>query len=147
MDGIKTAFESFLTFGDGSTDAVMVNNDDWLRSINYIDFLRDVGTQFTINRMLTFESVKQRLSREQPLTFLEFNYMILQAYDFMELAIRNDCILQLGGSDQWGNIVNGIELARRKTGKQLFGVTTPLITTADGGKVGKNRIRCRVAKR
>ena len=115
----------------------MVNNDDWLDSLKYVDFLRDIGPHFTINRMMTFESVKIRLEREQPLTFLEFNYMILQAYDFLELSRRNACQLQLGGSDQWGNIVNGIELARRMDGKQLFGLTTPLIATADGGKMGK----------
>jgi len=135
--GIRRVFERFLTFGDGPTDAVMVNNDDWLAHLEYIPFLREVGQHFTINRMLTFDSVKLRLDREQPLTFLEFNYMILQAYDFMELSRRYGCRAQLGGSDQWGNIVNGIELARRIDGTELFGVTTPLITTADGGKMGK----------
>ena len=130
-------FERFLTFGDGPTDAIMVNNADWLDALDYIPFLRDVGTHFTINRMLTFDSVRLRLDREQPLTFLEFNYMILQAYDFLELSRRAGCRLQLGGSDQWGNIVNGIELARRIDGTELFGVTTPLITTADGAKMGK----------
>src|SRR5688500_426019 len=115
----------------------MVDNDEWLSGLNYIDFLRDVGPHFTINRMLTFDSVKLRLDREQPLTFLEFNYMILQAYDFRELARREGCRLQLGGSDQWGNIGNGIELGRRMDGAELFGVTAPLITTADGGKMGK----------
>jgi tyrosyl-tRNA synthetase len=134
---IGRVFERFLTFGDGPTDAVMVNNADWLDALDYIPFLRDVGPHFTINRMLTFDSVRLRLDREQPLTFLEFNYMILQAYDFLELSRRVKCRLQLGGSDQWGNIVNGIELARRIEGTQLFGVTTPLITTADGGKMGK----------
>ena len=109
-------FEHFLTFGDGPTDAVMVDNDDWLSQLGYIELLRDVGPHFTVNRMLTFDSVKLRLEREQPLTFLEFNYMILQAYDFRELAQRSGCRLQLGGSDQWGNIVNGIELARRMDG-------------------------------
>lgn len=134
---IRRIFERFLTFGDGPTDAVMIDNSDWLDSLEYVPFLRDVGPHFTINRMLTFDSVKIRLEREQPLTFLEFNYMILQAYDFLELSRRENCLLQLGGSDQWGNIVNGIELARRMDGTQLYGVTTPLITTADGGKMGK----------
>jgi tyrosyl-tRNA synthetase len=134
---IRRCFERFLTFGDGASDAVMVNNDDWLGGLNYIPFLRDVGRHFTINRMLTFDSVRLRLEREQPLTFLEFNYMILQAYDFLELSRRVGCRLQLGGSDQWGNIVNGIELTRRIEGTELFGVTTPLITTADGAKMGK----------
>jgi len=134
---IRRIFERFLTFGDGPTDAVMIDNSEWLDSLDYIPFLRDVGPHFTINRMLTFDSVKIRLEREQPLTFLEFNYMILQAYDFLELSRREDCLLQLGGSDQWGNIINGIELARRIDGTQLYGVTTPLITTADGGKMGK----------
>jgi tyrosyl-tRNA synthetase len=115
----------------------MVNNDDWLSGLQYIPFLRDVGKHFTINRMLTFDSVKLRLEREQPLTFLEFNYMILQAYDFLELSRRAGCRLQMGGSDQWGNIVNGIELGRRIDGTELYGVTTPLITTADGAKMGK----------
>jgi len=134
---IRRIFERFLTFGDGPTDAILVNNDDWLGGLEYIPFLRDVGTHFTINRMLTFDSVRLRLEREQPLTFLEFNYMILQAYDFLELARRLACRLQMGGSDQWGNIVNGIELTRRIDGTQLFGLTTPLITLADGGKMGK----------
>ena len=134
---IRRNFEPFLAFGDGPTDAVMVNNAEWLDSLEYIPFLRDVGPHFTINRMLTFDSVRLRLDREQPLTFLEFNYMILQAYDFLELSRRVGCKLQMGGSDQWGNIVNGIELARRIDGTELFGVTTPLITTADGAKMGK----------
>jgi tyrosyl-tRNA synthetase len=134
---IRRIFEHFLTFGDGPTDAVMVDNADWLDALDYIPFLRDVGPHFTINRMLTFDSVRLRLEREQPLTFLEFNYMILQAYDFLELSRRAGCRLQLGGSDQWGNIVNGIELARRIDGTQLYGLTTPLLTTADGGKMGK----------
>jgi tyrosyl-tRNA synthetase len=134
---IRTVFERLLRFDDSETGAVMVNNDEWLGALGYIDLLRDVGPHFTINRMLAFESVKLRLDREQPLTFLEFNYMILQAYDFRELALRHDCRLQMGGSDQWGNIVNGIELARRKDAKELYGVTTPLITTADGSKMGK----------
>ncbi len=134
---IKTVFERFLTFGDGPTDAVLVNNADWLDTIQYIPFLREMGRHFTINRMLAFDSVKLRLDREQPLTFLEFNYMILQAYDFLELSRRSACRLQMGGSDQWGNIVNGIELARRVDSTEVFGLTTPLITTADGAKMGK----------
>jgi len=137
ISSIRKVFERLLTFGDGPTDAVMVDNDEWLSQLSYIDLLRDVGPHFTINRMLTFDSVKLRLEREQPLTFLEFNYMILQAYDFRELALRYECRLQMGGSDQWGNIVNGIELTRRMEGIELFGVTTPLLTTADGAKMGK----------
>ena len=137
IGSIRTSFERFVRFGDGPTDAIMVDNADWLDALDYIPFLRDVGRHFTINRMLSFDSVKLRLDREQPLTFLEFNYMILQAYDFMELSRRAGCRLQLGGSDQWGNIVNGIELARRIDGTELFGLTTPLITTADGAKMGK----------
>ncbi|WND02220.1 tyrosine--tRNA ligase [Temperatibacter marinus] len=137
IQGIRSVFDQLLSFGDGKTDAVMVNNDDWLSGLHYIELLRDVGPHFTINRMMTFDSVKLRLDREQPLTFLEFNYMILQAYDFMELAKRHGCLLQMGGSDQWGNIVNGMELSRRMISKQLFGLTTPLITTADGKKMGK----------
>ena len=133
----RPVFERLLRFGDGPTDAIMVNNDDWLGKLSYIELLREVGTHFTINRMLTFDSVKLRLEREQPMTFLEFNYMILQAYDFRELALHHGCRLQMGGSDQWGNIVNGIELARRKDGLELFGVTTPLLTTASGAKMGK----------
>jgi tyrosyl-tRNA synthetase len=135
--GIRRVFEHFLTFGEGPTDAVMVNNDDWLSKLEYVPFLRDVGRHFTINRMLTFDSVRLRLDREQPLTFLEFNYMILQAYDFLELSRRHGLRLQLGGSDQWGNIVNGIELTRRVEGTEVFGVTTPLITNPDGSKMGK----------
>ena len=135
--GIRKVFERFLTFGEGPTDAIMVNNDDWLSELAYIPFLRDVGRHFTINRMLTFDSVRLRLEREQPLTFLEFNYMILQAYDFMELSRRYGLKLQMGGSDQWGNIVNGIELTRRIDGGEMFGVTTPLITNPDGSKMGK----------
>ncbi|MDB5692085.1 MAG: tyrosine--tRNA ligase [Alphaproteobacteria bacterium] len=134
---IRRIFEHFLTFGDAPTDAIMVDNADWLDALDYIPFLRDVGPHFTINRMLTFDSVRLRLEREQPLTFLEFNYMILQAYDFLELSRRAACRLQMGGSDQWGNIVNGIELARRIDSTQLYGLTTPLLTTADGGKMGK----------
>ena len=135
--GIKGVFERFLTFGDGPTDAVLVDNADWLDKLNYVEFLRDVGRHFTINRMLTFDSVKLRLDREQPLTFLEFNYMILQAYDFAELSRRAGVRLQMGGSDQWGNIINGLELGRRMDGAELYGLTTPLIMTADGGKMGK----------
>src|ERR1700716_3056487 len=131
---IRTVFARFLDFGTG---AIMANNADWLDQLHYISFLRDVGRHFTINKMLTFDSVKLRLDREQPLTLLEFNYMILQAYDFLELSRRVGCRMQLGGSDQWGNIVNGIELARRIDGTELFGVTSPLITTADGAKMGK----------
>lgn len=134
---IRTVFERLLTFGNGPSDAIMVDNDEWLSRLGYIDLLRDVGPHFTINRMLTFDSVKLRLEREQPLTFLEFNYMILQAYDFRELSQRHGCRLQMGGSDQWGNIVNGIELTRRMDGKEVFGLTTPLLTTADGAKMGK----------
>ena len=134
---IRTVFERLLTFGDGPTDAIMVDNDEWLSQLGYVELLRDVGPHFTINRMLTFDSVRLRLDREQPLTFLEFNYMILQAYDFLELARRYDCRLQMGGSDQWGNIVNGMELSRRMEGRELFGLTTPLLTTADGAKMGK----------
>lgn len=137
MDSIKKVFAKFLTFGDGPTDAVMVNNADWLKALNYIEFLRDFGPHFTINRMLGFDSVKLRLDREQPLTFLEFNYMILQAYDFLELNRRVGCALQMGGSDQWGNIVNGVELTRRVDGAEVFGLTTPLLTTASGAKMGK----------
>ena len=137
MAGIRDVFERFLTFGDGPSDAIMVNNADWLSGIDYIDFLRDYGRHFSVNRMLSFDSVKLRLEREQPLTFLEFNYMILQAYDFVELARRHDCILQMGGSDQWGNIVNGVDLGRRVDERALFGLTAPLITTASGAKMGK----------
>ena len=134
---IRTVFERMLVFGDGPTDAVLVDNAEWLDQLGYVELLREVGPHFTINRMLTFDSVRLRLEREQPLTFLEFNYMILQAYDFRELSLRLGCRLQLGGSDQWGNIVNGIELARRMDGTELYGVTTPLLTTADGAKMGK----------
>ena len=134
---IKRVFERFLTFGDGPTDAIMVDNAEWLDRLEYIPFLRDIGQHFSINRMLSFDSVKLRLDREQSLSFLEFNYMIVQAYDFLELSRRVGCRLQMGGSDQWGNIVNGIELARRVDGTEVYGVTTPLITLADGGKMGK----------
>jgi tyrosyl-tRNA synthetase len=140
--GIRKNFESFVRFGSGlggsgGNDAILVNNAEWLDELKYIPLLRDIGRHFTINRMLTFDSVKLRLEREQPLTFLEFNYMILQAYDFAELAKRHDCVLQMGGSDQWGNIVNGIDLGRRIGDFELFGLTTPLITTASGAKMGK----------
>ena len=134
---IRKVFERILTFGGGPTDAVMVDNYDWLGGIGYIEMLRKVGTHFTINRMLSFDSVKLRLDREQPMTFLEFNYMILQGYDFRHLAQDMGARLQMGGSDQWGNIVNGIELGRRMDGVELYGLTTPLLTTADGGKMGK----------
>ncbi len=134
---ILRIFERFLKFGDGPTDAVMVDNADWLDGLGYIPFLRDAGRHFSINRMLTLESVKQRLDREQSLSFLEFNYMILQAYDFLELNRKYSCRLQCGGSEQWSNIVNGIDLARRMDGAELFGITSPLVTTADGIKMGK----------
>ncbi len=137
MDGIKQVFAKFLKFGDGDNDAIMVNNADWLDHLNYIDFLRDYGPHFTINRMMAFDSVKLRLEREQPLTFLEFNYMILQAYDFLELNRRTGCTLQMGGSDQWGNIINGMELGRRVDGAQLYALTSPLLTTSSGAKMGK----------
>ncbi|MDP3905706.1 tyrosine--tRNA ligase [Novosphingobium sp.] len=134
---IRTIFAKLLKFGDGPTDAVMVNNHDWLGKLGYIELLQEVGTHFTVNRMLTFDSVKLRLEREQPMTFLEFNYMILQGYDFRHLSRTMGVRLQMGGSDQWGNIVNGMELGRRMDGADLFGLTTPLLTTADGGKMGK----------
>ena len=134
---IRATFERFLTFGDGPTDAIMVDNDEWLSGLNYIEFLRDYGRHFSVNRMMSFDSVKLRLDREQPLSFLEFNYMILQAYDFLELNRRYDCTLQMGGSDQWGNIVNGIELTRRCDQNSVFGLTTNLLTTSSGAKMGK----------
>ena len=137
MAGIREVFSRFVDFGEGAGDAVMVNNDDWLNELAYIPFLRDMGRHFSINRMLSFDSVKLRLEREQPLSFLEFNYMILQAYDFLELNRRHDCVLQMGGSDQWGNIVNGVELGRRVDSAALYGFTTPLITLASGAKMGK----------
>lgn len=137
LESIKEIFSKYLKFGNAPTDAIMVNNDDWLNNLDYIDFLRKYGPHFTINRMLAFDSVKLRLEREQPLTFLEFNYMILQAYDFLELSRRSNCVMQMGGSDQWGNIINGVELGRRTDGKQLFGLTTPLMTTSSGAKMGK----------
>jgi tyrosyl-tRNA synthetase len=136
LAGIRAVFEKFLRFGDGG-GAIMANNADWLNSLNYVDFLRDVGRHFSVNRMLAFDSVKLRLERSQELSFLEFNYMILQAYDFVELHKRYGCVLQMGGSDQWGNIVNGIDLGRRMLNAQLFALTTPLITTAAGAKMGK----------
>ena len=143
LSGIKRSFDPFLTFGDGPTDAIMANNDEWLSQLGYVEFLRDYGVHFTINRMLTFDSVKLRLERESPMTFLEFNYMLMQAYDFLELKRRYGCVLQLGGSDQWGNIVNGVELCRRvaaaegNDSEEVFGLTTPLLTTASGKKMGK----------
>ncbi len=137
MASIKSIFAKFLSFGTGPTDAVMVNNADWLDELKYIPLLRDVGRHFSVNRMLTMDSVRMRLERDQPLTFLEFNYMVLQAYDFAELAKRQKCVLQMGGSDQWGNIVMGIELGRRLHDAALFGLTTPLMTTASGAKMGK----------
>tara|TARA_B100000003_G_scaffold64112_1_gene57310 strand:+ start:102 stop:1322 length:1221 start_codon:yes stop_codon:yes gene_type:complete len=136
--GIKTVFEKYLNFGDGPSDAIMCDNDEWLSGLEYVQFLREYGRHFSVNRMLSFDSVKLRLDREQPLSFLEFNYMILQAYDFLELSRRFDCSLQMGGSDQWGNIVNGVELARRIDQKSVFGLTTPLVTTASGAKMGKS---------
>jgi tyrosyl-tRNA synthetase len=135
--GIESVFSKFLSFGHGDTDAMMVNNADWLDELNYIDFLRDYGRHFSVNRMLTYDSVKLRLAREQLLSFIEFNYMVLQAYDFVELYRREGCRLQLGGSDQWGNIVGGIELGRRTESVDLFGLTSPLLTTASGAKMGK----------
>jgi tyrosyl-tRNA synthetase len=135
--GIRRCFDRFLTFGDGPTDAIMVDNAEWLDQLRYIEFLRDIGRHFSVNRMLSFDSVKLRLEREHPLSFIEFNYMVLQAYDFLELARRYGCRLQMGGSDQWGNIVNGVELGRRVEDRELFGLTTPLITTASGAKMGK----------
>ena len=135
--GIESVFSKFLTFGGGKTDGLLVNNSDWLESLNYIDFLRDYGRHFSVNRMLSQDSVKLRLEREQNLSFIEFNYMVLQAYDFVELNRRAGCRLQMGGSDQWGNIVTGIELGRRTEGAELFGLTTPLLTTASGAKMGK----------
>jgi len=137
ITGIRASFARYLDFGTGPSGAIMANNDDWLKNLQYIDFLRDVGRHFTINRMLTMDSVKLRLEREQPLTFLEFNYMIMQGYDFVELYKRYGCTLQMGGSDQWGNIVQGVELGRRMSEAQLFGLTSPLITTSSGAKMGK----------
>jgi tyrosyl-tRNA synthetase len=135
--GIKQVFAKFLTFGDGPTDAIMVDNDVWLSKFGYVQFLRDYGVHFTVNRMLAFDSVKLRLEREQPMTFLEFNYMLMQAVDFLELNRAHGCVLQMGGSDQWGNILNGVELTRRVDQKAAFGLTTPLLATASGAKMGK----------
>jgi tyrosyl-tRNA synthetase len=137
LRSIRKTFARFMRFGDGKTDAVMANNADWLNTLNYVDFLREIGRHFSINRMLSFDSVKLRLERQQELSFLEFNYMILQAYDFVELFRRYGCVLQMGGSDQWGNIVNGIDLGRRLHNAQLFALTSPLITTSSGAKMGK----------
>ncbi|MEP2680555.1 MAG: tyrosine--tRNA ligase [Sulfitobacter sp.] len=138
IEGIRQVFARYLDYGDGPSDALMLNNAEWLDELNYLDFLRDIGRHFSINRMLSFESVKSRLDREQSLSFLEFNYMILQAYDFMELHRRYGCILQMGGSDQWGNIVNGIDLTRRVIDGEVYGLTSPLLTTSDGKKMGKS---------
>ena len=137
--GIRQVFSAYVDFGDGAGDAIMVNNDEWLGSLGYLDFLRDIGRHFSVNRMLSFESVKSRLDREQSLSFLEFNYMILQAYDFLELNRRYGCLLQMGGSDQWGNIVNGIDLTRRVLDHEIYGLTSPLLTTSDGKKMGKSQ--------
>ncbi|MDP5084827.1 MAG: tyrosine--tRNA ligase [Yoonia sp.] len=137
--GIKQVFAAYLSYGDAPTDALMINNAEWLDGLNYLDFLRDIGRHFSINRMLSFESVKSRLDREQSLSFLEFNYMILQAYDFLELNRRYGCLLQMGGSDQWGNIVNGIDLTRRVLDHEIYGLTSPLLTTSDGKKMGKSQ--------
>jgi len=137
MASIRSVFEKFLSFGDGKTDAILVDNAEWLLKLNYLDFLRTVGRHMSVNRMLTMDSVKLRLEREQPMSFIEFNYMILQAYDFVELKKRYNCDLQMGGSDQWGNIVNGVELGRRMESFELYGLTQPLITTASGAKMGK----------
>jgi tyrosyl-tRNA synthetase len=137
--GMNRVFAQYLEYGDGASDAIMLNNAEWLDGLNYLDFLRDIGRHFSVNRMLSFESVKSRLDREQSLSFLEFNYMILQAYDFLELNRRHGCLLQMGGSDQWGNIVNGIDLTRRVLENEIFGLTTPLLTTSDGRKMGKSQ--------
>ncbi|GKY87846.1 tyrosine--tRNA ligase [Sinisalibacter aestuarii] len=139
IEGIRQVFSHYVTFGEAATDAIMVNNAEWLDQLNYLDFLRDIGRHFSVNRMLSFESVKSRLDREQSLSFLEFNYMILQAYDFLELNRRYGCLLQMGGSDQWGNIVNGIDLTRRVLDAEIFGLTSPLLTTSDGKKMGKSQ--------
>jgi tyrosyl-tRNA synthetase len=137
--GIKRVFAAYLTYDDGASDAMMINNAEWLDGLNYLEFLRDVGRHFSVNRMLSFESVKSRLDREQSLSFLEFNYMILQAYDFMELHQRYGCMLQMGGSDQMGNIINGMELTRRAADGRVYGLTSPLLTTSDGKKMGKSQ--------
>ncbi|MEL6585882.1 MAG: tyrosine--tRNA ligase [Pseudomonadota bacterium] len=139
IDGMQQVFARYLAYGDGATDAVMLNNAEWLDQLNYLVFLRDIGRHFSVNRMLSFESVKSRIDREQSLSFLEFNYMILQAYDFLELNRRYGCLLQMGGSDQWGNIVNGIDLTRRVAETEIYGLTTPLLTTSDGRKMGKSQ--------
>jgi len=139
ISGIKKVFSAYVTYGDGPTDAMMLNNAEWLDELNYLDFLRDIGRHFSVNRMLSFESVKSRIDREQSLSFLEFNYMILQAYDFLELNRRYGCLLQMGGSDQWGNIVNGIDLTRRVLDHEIYGLTSPLLTTSDGKKMGKSQ--------
>ncbi|SEP92227.1 tyrosyl-tRNA synthetase [Loktanella sp. DSM 29012] len=139
INGMGQVFAKYLSYGDGPTDAIMLNNAEWLDQLNYLDFLRDIGRHFSVNRMLAFESVKSRLDREQSLSFLEFNYMILQAYDFLELNRRYGCLLQMGGSDQWGNIVNGIDLTRRVADTEIYGLTTPLLTTSDGRKMGKSQ--------
>jgi len=139
IDSMKQVFAKYLQYGDGPGDAIMRNNAEWLDGLNYLEFLRDIGRHFSVNRMLSFESVKSRIDREQSLSFLEFNYMILQAYDFLELRRRYGCLLQMGGSDQWGNIVNGIDLTRRVIDQQIFGLTTPLLTTSDGRKMGKSQ--------
>ena len=139
IDGIKSVFKNYVTFNQTNSTAIMVNNAEWLDNLNYLDFLRDIGRHFSVNRMLSFESVKSRLDREQSLSFLEFNYMILQAYDFMELHNRYGCLLQMGGSDQWGNIVNGIDLTRRTLNAEVFGITSPLLETSDGKKMGKSQ--------
>ncbi|SHG66732.1 tyrosyl-tRNA synthetase [Cognatiyoonia sediminum] len=139
IEGMKQVFAKYLTYGEGATDALMLNNAEWLDDLNYLSFLRDIGRHFSVNRMLSFESVKSRLDREQSLSFLEFNYMILQAYDFLELNRRYGCLLQMGGSDQWGNIVNGIDLTRRVLDQEIYGLTTPLLTTSDGRKMGKSQ--------
>ena len=139
IEGMKQVFAKYLDYGDGPTDAIMLNNAEWLDELNYLEFLRDIGRHFSVNRMLSFESVKSRLDREQSLSFLEFNYMILQAYDFLELNRRYGCLLQMGGSDQWGNIVNGIDLTRRVLDHEIYGLTSPLLTTSDGRKMGKSQ--------
>ncbi|WP_386626012.1 tyrosine--tRNA ligase [Sulfitobacter geojensis] len=139
ISGMQQVFSKYLQYGDGAADALMLNNAEWLDGLNYLDFLRDIGRHFSVNRMLSFESVKSRLDREQSLSFLEFNYMILQAYDFLELNRRYGCLLQMGGSDQWGNIVNGIDLTRRVLDNEIYGLTTPLLTTSDGRKMGKSQ--------
>ncbi|SLN46217.1 Tyrosine--tRNA ligase [Aquimixticola soesokkakensis] len=139
IDGMKQVFAKYLSYGEGAGDAVMLNNAEWLDTLNYLEFLRDIGRHFSVNRMLSFESVKSRLDREQSLSFLEFNYMILQAYDFLELNRRYGCLLQMGGSDQWGNIINGIDLTRRVLDHEIYGLTSPLLTTSDGKKMGKSQ--------